>query len=399
MRSSRLSRWVIAIGVTTLVAALATMAAVAQAPSPDDPLAVAQSGTDAGTPSYMLPWPAGYSWRKYYTWHATGYEGLGYTGLDFAPPADAPPEAYAVLAAAAGTLSELCGAAQGDYWQTSLRIDHATGFTLYLHIDATTVPRELIGRYVERGQYLGLLYRGQTGAGSNPCGAGECIYSTPCGSGTAVHLHFQFADESTLVDGYVPSDIAFSADGSEWLSHNTAVGYVVPTPARDATPRDQAATASVVLAPSPDLPTVLAMADAALPWATRDTDAHRRGAAGTGTALSPQKGSADRTLSATSADPILAPPIPTATAAPPAQDYVWEGVVALACDGTYQLNVSASHAAELWLDGELTAQGTTICTEATLSAGTHSLRLVCRQAGYDAWTAFSYVYTGPATPG
>jgi murein DD-endopeptidase MepM/ murein hydrolase activator NlpD len=390
--------------VLAVLLALVASAVVAQEPT-GAPVPVPTPGADDG--GYRLPWPAGYSWEKYFGWHGTGY-GLGYTGIDFAPPWDAPRSAYAVLAAGSGTLSEMCGPAEGDPWQSTLRIDHPDGlFTLYLHLDGTTVPRSLIGHWVQRGQFLGMLYTNQTGDSTQECLDGSCSFGTLCGSGTTTHLHFQFGNASTPVDGYVPQDIATSADGSEWLSHNVATGYDVPAPAAPTATAVPPPMATVVAAaPTGDAqPTAVAPAAISLERpaaAVMRLDADwpvdaPAAISATATAAIVTTEATPAPTPAGPAAPIVAMAPPTATPAAPATvAYVWEGSVSVPTDGTYLLMVSGSDDAELWLDGRLVAEGVAASTERTLSAGEHDLRVVCLLANGYASASFSYTYVGPA---
>lgn len=135
---------------------------------------------------YKFPWQAGEEWWAIQGWH----DG---SALDFQPGLGA---RYAVLAAQAGVLRELCS----DGTQSLLQIRHADGrATYYLHVTmGLAVRRTLLDQIVAQGQYLGELVRGRS-------------FLSPCGQGLSRHLHFAVSDRSMVVDGSPLEGVAASA--------------------------------------------------------------------------------------------------------------------------------------------------------------------------------------------
>jgi hypothetical protein len=172
----------------------------------------------------LFPWTSGQWWSKTQGFHATGWN-LAINALDFAPSQRSnPPVDYAVLAAAAGTVRILCGP---DDAQVALRIEHAGGQTVYLHLDQNSIPGDLINRSVPRGRFLGLLYSGTRGQG--PCRIGQCQYNTPCGYGTGVHLHFYVSERGQRIEGYTAQQISDGGSGP-YRSSNVRVDGNSPPP-------------------------------------------------------------------------------------------------------------------------------------------------------------------------
>ncbi len=172
---------------------------------PDSFLQAAQLNALAS--NHLFPWTNGQEWYKTQGWH------LG-DAIDFQPVVRTDPSVhFAVLASEAGALSEICN----DGTQSMLQVSHSDGTTQYLHLDAGTIARELLGQNVVRGQYLGLLYNGTEG------GHDDYQYDTPCGYGTAVHLHFVFPNRTTTIDGYNANDVSSSQFATKYRSSNIRV--------------------------------------------------------------------------------------------------------------------------------------------------------------------------------
>lgn len=135
---------------------------------------------------YKFPWQAGEDWWAIQGWHDGN-------ALDFQPGLSA---RYAVLAAQAGVLRELCS----DGTQSLLQIRHADGrTTYYLHVTmGLAVRRTLLDQIVAQGQYLGELVRGRS-------------FLSPCGQGLSRHLHFAVSDRTLSIDGFPLEGIAASA--------------------------------------------------------------------------------------------------------------------------------------------------------------------------------------------
>ena len=136
--------------------------------------------------AYKFPWQRGQDWWAIEGWH----EG---SALDFQPGIGA---RFAVLAAQAGRLREICG----DGIQSLLQIQHADGrSTYYLHVTmGLAVRRHLLDQMVRQGQYLGELIR-------------QKYFVTPCGRGYSRHLHFAVSDRGMDIEGFPVETIAASA--------------------------------------------------------------------------------------------------------------------------------------------------------------------------------------------
>lgn len=124
---------------------------------------------------YRFPWTYGHRWWKNGGWH-TGYWGLPNNAIDFQPQISGD---VAVLAASNGTLGTVCDRPD-DPNQVWLMMTNVDGTTGYGHLDKPSLNRNLLGKTILRGTVIGNLY--------NPGG----YYNTPCGQGTATHLHFVF---------------------------------------------------------------------------------------------------------------------------------------------------------------------------------------------------------------
>lgn len=139
-----------------------------------------------------------------------------------------------VLASEAGTLGYACN----DGTQVNLRIRHADGSeTIYAHVNARQFRADLLGRWVPRGQYLGLIYS------TSPSGVGGG-YRTGCGSGTAAHLHFHVSNRNVQINGIWANTIAASAFATQYLSSNGRVdGPANPPPPPPVTVREDSSFA------------------------------------------------------------------------------------------------------------------------------------------------------------
>jgi subtilisin family serine protease/Leucine-rich repeat (LRR) protein len=124
---------------------------------------------------HRFPWTSGLSWWKNGGWH-TGYWGLPNNAVDFQPKTSN----HAVLTAAPGLLESICGPDSAQ--QMWLKITNSDGSTGYGHLGSSTVRHDLLGKSILRGQYLGDLYSDSDGGG----------FSSYCGNGSAIHLHFVF---------------------------------------------------------------------------------------------------------------------------------------------------------------------------------------------------------------
>jgi hypothetical protein len=136
--------------------------------------------------SYKFPWQSGQEWWAIQGWHDGN-------ALDFQPGLAG---RFAVLAAQAGVLRELCS----DGTQSLLQIQHGDRrSTYYLHVTmGLTVRRTLLDQIVRQGQYLGELVRGRA-------------FISPCGQGLSRHLHFAVSDRSISIEGFPLEGVAASA--------------------------------------------------------------------------------------------------------------------------------------------------------------------------------------------
>jgi hypothetical protein len=145
--------------------------------------------------SYRFPWTSGHTWYKNGGFH----QGLS---IDFQPQSSD----TSVLAASDGTLEVTC--ARGVDGQTWLSV----GSAIYAHLDADSVPTNLIGKQVQRGQKIGELFAD--------------LPSSPkpgsCGYGFGAHLHFIFPNTGiTMYDVIEARNIPASEMGID-----TGIGQV-----------------------------------------------------------------------------------------------------------------------------------------------------------------------------
>ena len=148
--------------------------------------------------SYRFPWSG--VWLKDDKWHDNW-------AIDFRPRR--PEDGLAVLAAAAGTLTKVCGDDRNDRHQVTLQIEDTSGrgdmpgmLAKYRHLDAQQYRKDLIGKQVVQGQYLGTLYNGRVG------GDDKFQFNTYCGEGKNAHLHFEFPERDMRIDGLRANDVA-----------------------------------------------------------------------------------------------------------------------------------------------------------------------------------------------
>lgn len=188
---------------------------------------------------HLFPWTRNHYWYKTQGWHYGD-------SLDLQPVRRIdPPVDYAVIASGAGRLTQICN----DGFQVVLRIEHGDGTTRYTHLDSTTIRSDKLGKQIERGQFLGLLYDGHEGGGNGN------QYNTRCGWGTGVHLHFTAASRSMVLDGFPVEEIAAAPFATRYRSTNDRIdgpGAPVPT----ASPSPQTPTPQT---PSPHTCTELAI--------------------------------------------------------------------------------------------------------------------------------------------
>ena len=185
----------------------------------DFSLLLNKSASSLQTVEYLFPWTSGQSWmivgRKVPFWH----QGWTPNSLDFQPRNTTNPSTdLAVLAAASGTLTRVCGGTNDPYQSTLKIVDSVGGTTFYLHIDTNSFRSDLDGQNVVRGQFLGLLYNGTQGAG----GRGS-QYDTYCGYGDVTHIHFELPSQDMTINGISANNIANSAFGTPYTSSNTRV--------------------------------------------------------------------------------------------------------------------------------------------------------------------------------
>ncbi|MGB1249329.1 MAG: hypothetical protein ACPG8W_01745 [Candidatus Promineifilaceae bacterium] len=160
-------------------------------------------GDDSRAPdtTYLFPWTQNHRWYKTGGWHGSEGRSIDVQNV----PRSSDPD-YAVLAAAPGRLREICNDTSGQSW---LAIDHADGTTVYGHMEANTIRRDLLNQNVEQGQYLGLLYKRSGGS-----------FGTPCGYGSAFHLHFTLPNKNLTINGYGANTVAGSAFATQYTSSN-----------------------------------------------------------------------------------------------------------------------------------------------------------------------------------
>jgi hypothetical protein len=164
----------------------------------------------SGGGDYRFPWTNGHTWIKTQGFH---YNTLGYS-LDFIPNGNPP----IVRSIESGFLTPMCE----DSWQGMVKVDHGTDESGYLHLDINTIPTGLYNQNVPRGQDLGDLYNG-TVCSNPPSACGGCApyqYATPCGCGTAMHLHFEVNNLITI-QGHSLQSISNAPNGTPYTSTNT----------------------------------------------------------------------------------------------------------------------------------------------------------------------------------
>lgn len=186
---------------------------------------------------YRFPWTEGHTWNKNGGFH----QGLA---VDFQPQQLSD---TTVLAASDGKLNITCEDVDGQTWVS-------VGSAIYGHLDADSIPSNLIGKQVQRGQKIGEFF--------DPNSGGD--FDTRCGEGEIPHLHFVFPNVNITMyddDPYDPRDISASemgidtGNGAVWYkSNNTLInapdGFNKTSPANGA----QISGSSVTLEWNPAVP-------------------------------------------------------------------------------------------------------------------------------------------------
>jgi murein DD-endopeptidase MepM/ murein hydrolase activator NlpD len=170
------------------------------------------------TLNFLFPWTTGHRWYKTQGWHG-GNPSPWMNSLDFQPTARGSnlnlSQDFAVLASEQGRLEVNCN----DGLTLSLVIYHPNGqMSGYVHLDARNYRSDLIGKQIQRGQYLGYLYR--TGNTNNGVGG---AYSTACGNGQAAHLHFVLPTRSMNINGYSAESVSAAAFATIYTSSNNRI--------------------------------------------------------------------------------------------------------------------------------------------------------------------------------
>lgn len=176
------------------------------------------SGISAATLTYSFPWPNQQTWKKTQGFH---YQNIGYS-IDFAPISGA---SIKVLSIETGVLSTMCY--NSDPYQVMLKVTHPNGdVSGYLHLDKNSVIAKsapMFNKTISKGYFLGNLYTGS--AKYNPpaaCLNGTYKFATPCGCGTATHLHFE-SNHLITVQGTSLGTISSASNGTQYKSNNGAL--------------------------------------------------------------------------------------------------------------------------------------------------------------------------------
>ncbi len=166
----------------------------------------AQAQGSASAPASLLPWTSGQVWSKTQGWHS-GYWGFANNAIDIAPSPGSSNQLrdYAVLAPTSGRITRVCED-NGD--QAVLKLESELGIFGYLHVRNSSIPGGVLNQDVPRGRYLGYLY--DTGGS----------FSSYCGYGTGVHLHFTLPSRDTTIDGNSADNIANARNGQGYQSSN-----------------------------------------------------------------------------------------------------------------------------------------------------------------------------------
>jgi hypothetical protein len=151
--------------------------------------------------THLFPWTNGQNWFKTQGWHSGA--------LDFQPVLRTNPAVhYAVLASAAGRLRQVCN----DGTQAMYEVEHSGGLRSgYLHMASNSLRGDLVGKNVDRGQFMGLLY--DVGGG----------YHTNCGRGDAVHLHYVAPSQNMTINGHNINNVANAEFATQYQSTNVRV--------------------------------------------------------------------------------------------------------------------------------------------------------------------------------
>ena len=174
---------------------------------------------------YRFPWTGGHTWVKTQGFH---YTNLGYS-LDFIPNGNPP----TVLSIEAGTLTGMCYI-PSDPYQAMVKVAHSGGVESgYLHLTKSSVPASDFNTTIQRGKNLGQLFN-QAIHSNGACAAHPSLmYNTPCGCGTAMHLHFE-TNALISIQGTGLQAISNSANGTQYTSTNS-VDTSAPTASANVT--------------------------------------------------------------------------------------------------------------------------------------------------------------------
>lgn len=166
---------------------------------------------------YKFPWAYGKQWWQTQNWHSSGSATPPFApnnAVDFAPLVSEPD--MSVLAASSGLLTTICE--DGEIW---LRTQNDDGYTGYGHIDARSINRSLIGKWIPQGTYIGRLYNPNSGGG----------YRTRCGWGTGPHIHFVFPHRNlTMYDLRTQRHVPAQEIGERYRVPYISNNYLVQPP-------------------------------------------------------------------------------------------------------------------------------------------------------------------------
>lgn len=178
----------------------------------DESYSVSQSIQAVGEAVYSFPWTHNQNWAKTQGFHSNN---IGYS-LDFSPRDNA---SLNVLAIGNGTLSTLCYS-PNDPYQAMVVVNHPDGARSgYLHVAKESVPSSLFNQNISKGTVIGSLYTGTVTYKPHP----DCAnltglrYSTACGCGYAIHLHFE-ANRLLNLQGYAMQAVSGSGNGTKFTA-------------------------------------------------------------------------------------------------------------------------------------------------------------------------------------
>jgi len=174
------------------------------------------------TPSYSFPWTGGKQWLK-----TQGFHGTTWYALDFSPGNNT---ILDVLSIESGRLEPVCY--NSDSYQAMVRVVHNNGIDIsrYLHLAKNTIPSSKFNTQITKGQFIGSLYTGT--AKINPPSACSDLskyrYATPCGCGTATHLHFE-TNKVVTIQGISLTTISNAPYKTGYTSNNGLSTLSAPT--------------------------------------------------------------------------------------------------------------------------------------------------------------------------